>query len=145
MVENQNSESPTAKHAALRYIPVICRISCVESPSFLQFLATVHEAGLKIPRGSNQPRRLCSIKAPWLCGCGAAFFVSVPSTSVPAYRHISPLSRSIPWTMPLTTESKWRRQTWQMTRCPTTHRKRWARQLENRMGWVISLFVPTDY
>lgn len=37
-------------------------ISCVESPSFLQFLATVHEAGLKIPRGSNQPRRLCSIK-----------------------------------------------------------------------------------
>ena len=23
--------------------------------------------------------------------------MSVPSTSVPAYRHISPLSRSIPW------------------------------------------------
>eukprot|EP00435_Cladocopium_sp_Y103_P034668 s1100_g9.t1 len=37
-------------------------ISGVESPSFLQFLATVHEAGLKIPRGSNRPRRLCSIK-----------------------------------------------------------------------------------
>ena len=38
------------------------RISCVESPSFLQFLATVHEAGLKMPRGTLPPKRLCSIK-----------------------------------------------------------------------------------
>ena len=38
------------------------RISSVESPSFLQFLATVHEAGLKVPRGNQPPKRLCSIK-----------------------------------------------------------------------------------
>lgn len=37
-------------------------ISSVESPSFLQFLATVHEAGLKVPRGNQPPKRLCSIK-----------------------------------------------------------------------------------
>lgn len=42
------------------------RISSVESPSFLQFLATVHEAGLKVPRGNQPPKRLCSIKEWWV-------------------------------------------------------------------------------